>query len=381
MRVFIPKNHHTLSQNVSFLTPSSTKSYGPRVNTSEAREFLLRLFSAPADEVPPVCLWGKHGIGKTALINDLATDKGCPLITISPAQFEEMGDLLGLPYLDNGAEEGHPRSRFAPPEWVPQSEGPGILLIDDFNRADDRILRGLMALWQERRLSSWALPQHWFIVLTANPEGEFYSVTPVDEASLTRMLHLQVHFDVHSWAVWAHREALPAEAIDFVLQHPEVIDGQRTTARTLTFFFRLWQQYGMPSADDPHLRLLLQSSVQDHAAQQFLAFLQDQQFELPDAPTLLRQPLKQSQALFETLLASTPPRQDLLSLLMSRLLVYLERQQELNTEAQNQLSELLLLPSLPPEQVLLLLHSLSKRQHPVLGSLMRKPELARLLLQ
>ena len=39
--------------------------YGPEVSIVEAKAFLLRLFDKPADRVPPVCLWGKHGIGKT----------------------------------------------------------------------------------------------------------------------------------------------------------------------------------------------------------------------------------------------------------------------------------------------------------------------------
>ena len=32
------------------------------------------------------------------------------------------------------------------PDWVPKDDGPGILLLDDVNRADDRMLRGIMQL-------------------------------------------------------------------------------------------------------------------------------------------------------------------------------------------------------------------------------------------
>ncbi len=362
------------------MTLPSAKSYGPKVDSEEAYSFLLRLFSASADEVPPVCLWGRHGIGKTELVKTIAQEQGWKFVTISPAQFEEMGDLIGLPFLDKNEATGKTSSRFAPPEWVPQEKGPGILLIDDFNRADDRILRGLMALWQERKLSSWTLPSGWFMVLTANPEGDLYSVTPVDEASLTRMLHLELQFNVQAWVNWAQGQDLPNTAIDFVSQHPEVIDGLKTTPRTLTYFFRLWRQYGQPGLDDPQLRLLLESAVTPRATKQFMDFLQKSDWNLPDAQELLTQPLTQTKDLFQKILAETPVRTDLINLLFSRLSSYVETQSQLPANQEERLAEILLIPELPSEHVLLFLHGLSASQHSALGRLLQHPALSQLLL-
>ena len=135
-----------------------------------------------------------------------------------------MGDLNGLPVLtDDG------RTAFAPPAWVPAAVGPGILLIDDINRADDRILRGLMQLLSEFRLSSWALPSSWQIVATANPEGGEYSVTPMDDAIRSRMMHVTLAFDAAAWAAWAGRNGIDERGIDFVLAYPEIVSGRRTT--------------------------------------------------------------------------------------------------------------------------------------------------------
>ena len=70
-----------------------------------------------------------------------------------------MGDLHGLPVrLDpNPDVQGDESTVYMPPDWVPKEddEGPGILLLDDLNRADDRILRGLMQLIQEFEMFSW----------------------------------------------------------------------------------------------------------------------------------------------------------------------------------------------------------------------------------
>ena len=157
----------------------------------------------------------------------------------APAQFEEMGDLHGMPTIvdPDPGKPGDEYTVYRPPEWVPTEEGPGILLLDDINRADDRILRGCMQLLQNFELFSWQLPAKWQIVATANPEGGDYSVTPMDDAMLTRMLHATLKFDARIWAEWATGAGVDRRGIAFVLTYPEVVTGKRTTARSLTQFF------------------------------------------------------------------------------------------------------------------------------------------------
>ena len=167
-----------------------------------------------------------HGIGKTQLIKEYAQRNGYHFRYIAPAQFEEMGDLVGMPKITT-KESGHTETSIVPPSWVPQQDGPGIFLIDDVNRADDRILRGIMQLLQDHELVSWKLPSKWMIVLTANPDGGDYSVTPMDDAMLTRMMHVTLEFDVKSWAKWAELSNVDPRGIAFVLAYPEIVTGGR----------------------------------------------------------------------------------------------------------------------------------------------------------
>ena len=76
----------------------------------------------------PICIWGRHGIGKTQLVEFIAETEGFKFAYIAPAQFEEMGDLVGMPRVIDGV------TKFLAPDWVPTEEGPGILLIDDTER-------------------------------------------------------------------------------------------------------------------------------------------------------------------------------------------------------------------------------------------------------
>ncbi len=216
-----------------------SSSLGARLGAPQLVATLDHIFQANLDAEAgggrgtPVCVWGLHGIGKTMIVEEFARSRGWEYAYLAPAQFEEMGDLNGLPVL---TEDG--RTAFAPPSWVPATPGPGILLIDDINRADDRILRGVMQLLSEGRMTSWSLPPRWHIVATANPEDGDYSVTSMDEAILSRMMHVTMTFNVEAWAAWARRNGLDERGIDFVLAYPEIASGRRTTPRSLTQFLR-----------------------------------------------------------------------------------------------------------------------------------------------
>ena len=78
-----------------------------------------------------------------------------------------MGDLHGMPNVVDPDEtiSGDEYTVYSPPDWVPREDGPGILLLDDINRADDRILRGCMQLLQNFELTSWKLPQNGRLLL------------------------------------------------------------------------------------------------------------------------------------------------------------------------------------------------------------------------
>lgn len=227
----------------------------------------------------PVCIWGTHGLGKTQLVKDYAGRRGWQLAYCAPAQFEEMGDLHGLPSIGDPAEPnpwgGDKHTVFAPPEWVPKQEGPGILLLDDINRADDRILRGIMQLLQNYELFSWRLPPKWQIVATANPEGADYSVTPMDDAMLTRMLHFTLRFNVKAWAKWAISANVDIRGVNFVLNYPETVTGKRTTPRTLVQFFEQIAPIHDLQAESEHVVLLAASCLDETTVAAFLSFVQN----------------------------------------------------------------------------------------------------------
>lgn len=270
--------------------------YGAKLDAGRIKASLEYIFEANLEEEAasgqrptPVCIWGEHGIGKTRLVQELAHERGWKMAYCAPAQFEEMGDLHGLPVRHDPDPDviGDETTVYLPPDWVPDEPGPGLLLLDDVNRADDRILRGIMQLLQNFEMFSWTLPPKWQIVATANPEGGDYSVTPMDDAMLTRMLHMTMRFDVKAWAAWATRAGVDPRGIAFALTYPEVITGKRTTARSLTQFFAQIKGIRDLKEEIDLVAVLAAGALDDVTVTAFLAFVQDNLQELVSPEEIL----------------------------------------------------------------------------------------------
>ncbi|GJM34518.1 MAG: hypothetical protein DHS20C18_35190 [Saprospiraceae bacterium] len=356
--------------------------YGAKCNSVELEAFLVHLLQQTDEQRPtPVCIWGKHGIGKTELVQELARKLDFQLVYLAPAQFEEMGDLVGMPKIvtDN---QGREVSRLMPPDWVPNAEGPGILLLDDVNRADDRILRGIMQLLQQYALVSWQLPKQWHIILTANPDGGDYSVTPMDDAIITRMIHVTMEFEVKSWARWADAAGIDARGINFVLSYPEVVNGQRTTPRTLVQFFREIQKIGPLEKQTKLVKMLGDACLDAETTAAFISFVQRGHHQLPGPEDLLNAAHPDKlQELVENLTTLQGENVDLLSVLTTRLLNYIQNHvAELTEEQLTNLRHFLLQELLPNDLRLALAQELMAMDDVKLRSLMANPEVGKLLL-
>lgn len=211
---------------------------------------------------------GESGIGKTSAVLQLGKEENLEVVKLNLAQIEELGDLVGFPmkefqminkdgqyewiqeniigpYLKDGYElvkGARPRMSYAPPEWLPEdSENGGILILDDWNRADQRFTQAIMELIDRGEYVSWTLPKGWHIVLTANPDNGDYMVNSVDNAQRTRFISLDLEFDAKVWAKWAESAGIDGRCINFVLIHPEIMNKegnvQKVNARSLVTFF------------------------------------------------------------------------------------------------------------------------------------------------
>lgn len=357
--------------------------YGTKTKASELLDFMAHLFEVNEKKESighrktPICIWGRHGIGKTEIVETFALEQGYQFVYIAPAQFEEMGDLVGLPGIEGG------KTVFHPPKWVPDVEGPGILLIDDANRADDRILRGIMQLLQNYELISWNLPARWQIVLTANPDGGDYSVTPMDDAMLTRMMHITLEFDVKEWAKWAEKKQIDPRGINFVLTYPEIVTGERTTPRTLVQFFEAISEIQDLAANLGLIQILGDACLDENTVSSFIAFVNQNLEKLISPKDILSAKRFDHDVLapIEKLVKKNTLRVDILSTLVTRMVNYLVLQPiQLSSQEIDNLKAFIKIDFIPNDIRLAMAQDIVASAKPALQHLFQDPEIGQLLL-
>ncbi len=358
--------------------------YGTKTSANEVAGFIEHVMKtnavaeAKGRKKIPGCIWGKHGIGKTELVEQFALANDYKWAYIAPAQFEEMGDLVGMPKIVDGV------TKFMPPEWVPTEEGPGILLIDDVNRADDRILRGIMQLLQNYELVSWKLPKGWQIVLTANPDGGDYSVTPMDDAMLTRMMHVTMEFDVKEWSKWAEINGVDPRGINFVLTYPEIVTGERTTPRTLVQFFEAISGFEDLTEHLGMIQLLGDACLDEPTTVAFIAFVNNNLAKLITPEEIVNSKNFKKEVLehLKSIVVKKTIRVDIIATLCTRLVNYLTIQEiKPNASQLENIKQFILLEFIPNDIRLTMAQDLVSSSNPHLKKIMGDPQISKLLLQ
>ena len=235
------------------------------VNVKELKDFLKHIIDnnryLQENQKSPVSIEvvGDSGIGKTSSILQLANELNLNFVKLNLAQIEEIGDLVGFPirqfemkdkkttewvdensvedYRKKGFEStGLNRMSYCPPEWISGKTNGGILLLDDWNRADMRFIQAVMELIDRQQYISWKLPKDWHIVLTSNPDNGDYLVNSIDNAQKTRFISVDLKFDLKCWGKWAEQNQLDGRCINFLLMHPELVTKE-VNSRSVSMFF------------------------------------------------------------------------------------------------------------------------------------------------
>ena len=236
------------------------------LNINEAKEFLSHIvknnrFLQENKKLPvAVEVIGDSGIGKTSMVLQVAKELDLNLVKLNLSQIEELGDLVGFPirqfevckdkdnciWIDEHAVEeytklgykftGQNRMSYCPPEWIVGKTKGGILLLDDWNRADIRFIQAVMELIDRQQYISWSLPKDWHIMLTANPDNGEYLVNSIDNAQKTRFISVNLKYDIKCWSTWAENNQVDGRCINFLLKHPELVSTD-INSRSITTFF------------------------------------------------------------------------------------------------------------------------------------------------
>lgn len=175
------------------------------------------------DNTPPeqnIMLMGKHGIGKSRILEDYFTKKGAKVVTLFLGQMADPADLIGLP--EKNTKTG--QTDFMLPYWFPVDDEPVVLFLDELNRARPEVLQTIMDLTLNRKLAGRSLPAGSRIISAVN-NGNEYQLTDLDPALVSRFNIYEFAPSVEDWLNWAEKEGIDSRITNFISENPEFLDS------------------------------------------------------------------------------------------------------------------------------------------------------------
>lgn len=166
----------------------------------------------------PVFIWGGPGIGKSAVVAQVAASMHVPVQDVRALLLDPV-DLRGLPYLGTDG-----RSKWATPDFLPAA-GNGILFLDELNAAPSMVQAACYQLVLDRRLGEYVLPDGWTIIAAGNRESDRAVTSRMPTPLRNRFVHIEFEVDAQEWSEWAINAAIRPEVIAFLRFRPEVLSA------------------------------------------------------------------------------------------------------------------------------------------------------------
>ena len=162
----------------------------------------------------PVLLRGRHGIGKSTVVYQYATQQNMEVVERRASQMTE-GDLVGLPDIEGNA------TRFNPPDWFKKAcDHAVVLFLDEVDRATLEVRQGIFELTDSRKLNGHTLHQDTLVFAAVNggEHGSQYQVGEMDPAELDRYSVWDIEPTVEDWLSWA-KDNVDSLVWDFINQN------------------------------------------------------------------------------------------------------------------------------------------------------------------
>ena len=159
----------------------------------------------------PVLVRGRHGIGKSTVVYQLAGDLNLPVVERRASQMTE-GDLLGLPKVEGNV------TQWLAPEWLHRAcNEPVVLFLDEVDRATMEVRQGIFELCDSRKIAGYELHKDTVIFAAVNggQHGAQYQVGEMDPAELDRYTVFDVEPTTEDWLAWA-KDNVVTEIWDFI---------------------------------------------------------------------------------------------------------------------------------------------------------------------
>ena len=200
---------------------------GNKVETIEAltiNEVIPRLRRAAKLKLPAF-LWAGPGIGKSAIIRQIAKDAGGICYDIRLSQMTP-SDLSGMPYYNK--ELG--TMSWARPSLLPSKEEAAkyplvVVFLDELNSAPPAVQAAAYQLVLDRRCCEYVLPDNVAVFAAGNRDGDRGVTYRLAAPLANRLLHFDLKEDYDSWLDWALEAQVHPDVIAYISTYKSKLYG------------------------------------------------------------------------------------------------------------------------------------------------------------
>ena len=222
------------------------------MNIQEAKEEIMRTlrvytqkdeegnYRIPVEKQRPILLIGPPGIGKTAIMKQIAEETGMGLVSYTMTHHTRQS-AIGLPFITERQFRGQTYSvtEYTMSEIVAsiyiyiEETGieEGILFLDEINCVSETLAPVMLQLLQNKTFGNHPLPEGWMIVAAGNPPEYNRSVRELDMVTLDRVKNMDIETDLKIWQRYAYLHQVHSAIRSYLTIYPEHFYRIENTSR------------------------------------------------------------------------------------------------------------------------------------------------------
>lgn len=201
-------------------------------------------YRIPVVRQRPIFLLGAPGIGKTAIMEQIAQELGIALVSYSMTHHTRQS-ALGLPSIQKKSYNGqeYEVSEYTMSEIISsvyecmEESGirEGILFLDEINCVSETLSPSMLQFLQYKVFGRHQVPEGWVIVTAGNPPQYNRSVREFDVVTMNRLRLLEVEADYTVWKEYAKERGIHNAVIGFLDLKKEYFYQMETTVKGRSF--------------------------------------------------------------------------------------------------------------------------------------------------